>query len=191
MKNLFRLPLTLCLLGTFVLASHAQVIKTAYANEAFIISQLPETKQAEANVRAFQNQLETHLKAKMDEFQNKSQDFQQNYERMSDLERADKQEELATLQESVVKFQRNAETSIQEKQQKELLPVIEKIQKAIDEIAAAGNYTYIFKADALLYAKDSQDISLTVLKRLGVDTSKIKAPSASPSASPPTKKIGN
>ena len=181
-KSLFGVSALLLVCASFLIASRIQspephIIKTAYANEAFIMSVLPETKQVESNLRAYEKQLKTRLESKMNEFQTKSQGFQQNYDQMSDLEKADTQEELSSLQESLIKFQRDAETSIQEKQEKLLLPVLEKIQNAIDEIAAAGSYTYIFKADALLYAKNNEDISLTILKRLGIDTSKITPPS--------------
>ena len=181
MKHTHLLGISALLLfcAAFLIASRVQTpqtIKTAYANEAFIMSVLPETKQVESNLRAYEQQLKNRLESKMSEFQSKNLEFQKNYEKMSDLERADMQEELATIQESFIKFQKDAETSIQEKQQKLLLPVLEKIQKAIDEIAAAGGYTYIFKADALLYAQNSEDISLSILKRLGIDTSKIKPP---------------
>lgn len=179
---------TVFLSNVRVSAQSTEKIKTAYIHEAFILSALPETQQIEADLRSYEKQLEKRLKAKMEEFQTKGRDFQENYENMSDLERADIQEELATMQESVIKFQQDAETSIQEKQKKLLLPVVEKIQKIIDEIASAGNYTYIFKADALLYAKDSEDISMVVLKRLGVDTSNLKSPSMdAPTPSLPSK----
>ncbi len=190
--SIIGLSTVLLLFGLVLLASHVkqppQPLKTAYANETFILSSLPEARQIEADLRAYEKQLQSRLKVKMDEFQVKSQDFQQNYQRMTDLERADKQEELASMQESVIKFQRDAEASIQEKQQKLLLPVIEKIQKVIHEIGAAGVYSYIFKAEGLLYAKNSKDISLTILKRLGVDTSKLNLPGATgPNTRPPAK----
>ena len=192
-KNLISICLVLLLCSVFLLASRTQApqqIKTAYADEAFILSQLPETKQVEADLKAYKKQLENHLKSKTDEYQRKGEEFQRSYERMTDIERADKQEELANIQESILKFQHNAETDMQERQQKKLLPILDKVQRVIDEIAAAGNYNYIFKADALLYAKNSEDVSLAILKRLGVDTSKIKLPTNNSTTSSPTKKSG-
>ena len=193
-KNLtrVRIVLLLCsiLLFSSLKAQSSESFKTAYADEAFILSQLPETKQVESDLRAYKKQLENHLKSKTDEYQSKGEEFQKTFERMTDIERADKQEELANIQESILKFQHNAETDMQERQQKKLLPILEKVQRAIDEIAAAGNYTYIFKADALLYAKNAKDISLTILNRLGVDTSNIKLPTNSTKPFVPTQKSG-
>ena len=192
MKNrihFLKICVAFLLFNSFSLPSHlrAQPLKTAYANETFILSSLPETKQIEADLRAYEKQLQNRLKAKMDDFQAKSQDFQQNYQKLADIERADKQEELATMQESAIKFQRDAESSIQEKQQKLLLPVLKKIQRAIDAIGAKNNYSYIFKAEALLYAKAADDISFRVLERLGVDTSKLSQPPKTSPASAPKK----
>ena len=193
-KNLIRIHIVL-LLSSIVLfsslkAQSSETFKTAYADEAFILSQLPETKQVEADLRAYKKQLENHLKSKTDEYQSKGEEFQKTFERMTDIERADKQEELANIQESILKFQHNAENDMQERQQKKLLPILEKLQRAIDEVAAAGNYTYIFKADALLYAKNAKDISLTILNRLGVDTSNVKLPTDSTKPFVPTQKSG-
>ena len=149
----------------------------AFASDGFILSQLPEAKQVDANIRAYEKQLKTRMDAKIEEFQRKNKDYQSNYESMSDVELADAQEELGSLQQRLIEFEKEATQSVQKRQQDQLRPVIEKVQNAIDKVAKTKGYDYIIKADALLYAKPEKDISMDVLKSLGVDTSKIKAPS--------------
>ena len=168
------------LLGLFIafvvllVAVQVPGTKFGYANEALILSSLPETKQINADLRAYERQLKNRMEAKMQEIQSKGQDYEKNYSTMTDLERADKQAELNSMQESLIKFQQDAETSIQEKQEKLLQPVLKKVQSVIDKIAENGNFTYILKADALLYAQDSEDISFLVLEKLGVNTEELK-----------------
>ena len=54
-------------------------------------------------------------------------------------------------------------------------PVLEKIQKAIDEVAAENAFTYILSSDGamgqvpiILYGQDNLNVSDMVLKKMGV-----------------------
>ena len=146
----------------------AQGGKYAFASEGYILSALPETKQVEAQLDSYKKQLDTRLETKVKEYQEKGADFERNYANMTDLERADKQEELQVIQDSILKFERDAQTSLQEKQQELLEPVIDKVQNAIDAIATEKGYDYVVRAEALLFAKPAFDISDLVIKKLGV-----------------------
>ena len=146
----------------------AQAQKYAFASEGYILSTLPETKQVEAQLETYKQQLDNRLETKVKEFQTKGTDFERNYADMTDLERADQQEELQIIQESILKFKRDAQSSLQDKQKELLEPVIDKVQKAIDEIAAENGYDYVIRAEALLFAKPIHDISDLVIKKLGV-----------------------
>lgn len=139
-----------------------------YVNVEYILAAMPEAKQVDSDLQAYEKQLKTRLEAKIKEFQTKGSDLEQNYTKLTDLERADKQEELQTMQESIIKFQQEAELAMQKKQQDLLKPLYQKIQASIDKIGKAQGYGYIFKAEALLYARPSDDISAAVLKDLGI-----------------------
>lgn len=159
------------LLSAFVLfavAATAQEVKVGYTNVDYVLSQMPEAKQIEADLKAYETQLQNRLQAKIQEFQTKGQAFQSGYQTMSDVERADKQEELQNLQASIEKFQREAQVSLQDKEVQLLQPAYDKIQKAIDDVAAENGYTHVFRAEALLFAKETDEISVLVLKKMGV-----------------------
>lgn len=148
-------------------------IKIGYTNVDYILNLLPETKQIEADLKAYEKQLTSQLQAKVEEFQKKMQAFEQGAATMTDVVRADKQEELQSMQSSIQKFQREADSSLQKKQAELLEPAYNKIQKAIDEVAKENGYTHVFSSDAsgfpiLLYAQDEDNISDLVLKSLGV-----------------------
>ena len=142
--------------------------KLGYANVEYILSQLPEAKQVQSELETYEGQLKRRMESKVEEYKRKGENFEKNYNNMTDLERADTQEEIQTIQESILKFQQEAEASIQQKQQNLLKPLYEKIQSAIDSVASRNNYTYIFKAESLLFAKPEEDISDDILKLLGV-----------------------
>ncbi|WOK06431.1 OmpH family outer membrane protein [Imperialibacter roseus] len=159
------------LFGVFVLFAvsvTAQELKVGYTNVDYILTQMPESKQIEADLKAYETQLQNRLQAKIQEFQTKGQAFQSGYQTMTDIERADKQEELQNLQASIEKFQRDAQQSMQDKELQLLQPAYDKIQKAIDDVAKENGFTHVFRSEALLFAKDSDEISNIVLQKMGI-----------------------
>ncbi|MFC6996829.1 OmpH family outer membrane protein [Rufibacter roseus] len=177
------------LVAAFVLvsvASFAQTtpaLKIGYTNANYIISQLPESRQIESDLKAHSGQLEKELQNKYKEYQAKVEAYKKGAGAMSDVIRADKEKELTTLQASIEEFQRNADASLQKKEQAALQPVMNKIQAAIDKVAKDNGFTHIFTAEALLYGpEDGNNFTDLVLKELGV-TPTPKDAAASPAAS--------
>ena len=95
----------------------AKELKIGYTNVEYILSFLPETKQVQAEVQAYGTQLQNQLQSKITDFQSKADAFQKSAATLTDIIRADKQEELQNLQASIQKFQTEAQTSIQKKEQ--------------------------------------------------------------------------
>lgn len=149
--------------------------KIGYTNVDYVLSQMPESKQIEADLKAYSTQLEAQLKSKTTEFQTKLDAYQKGGATMTDLVKADKEKELQTLQSSIQDFQKSADQSLQQKQQQLLKPALDKLQKAIDEVAKDNGYAYVLNSDAgygttpvLLHAPDDANISDLVLKKMGV-----------------------
>lgn len=170
---LFTLLLTLGMGAAW--AQTAPSVKIGYTNIDYILSMLPESKQIEADYTAYEKQLSNQLQAKITEFQTKGAEYQKNYETMIPEVRADKENELRNLQASIEKFQRDADSSMQKKRNDLLSPAYDKIQTAIDKVAAENGYSHVFSSDiggmpVLLYVRDidTDDISNLVLKSLGV-----------------------
>lgn len=169
------------------IASYAQdVQKLGYADTEYILTQLPESKKVEAELKAYGAQLENQLKAKYAEYQKKLEDFQANATKWVDAVAQDKQNELQMLQQQFQKFQQDAEQSFAKKQQDLMAPMIDKVGTAINDVAKENGYAFVITLNAagsgekvLLY-KDSQfDISNLVLKKLGV-TPTAAAPTTKP-----------
>ena len=155
----------------------SQNIKIGYTNVEYILSFLPETKQVQAEVQAYGTQLQNQLQSKITDFQSKAEVFQREAASMTEIIRADKQEELQNLQNSIEKFQREAQTAITTKETELFKPLFEKISNAINKVAEKESFSHVFSAgvpgvDVLLYAKPSDDISNLVLKELGIDPPK-------------------
>ena len=151
-------------------------IKIGYTNAEFILSNMPERKEIESELQVHQQQLSAQLDAKTKDFQTKYQAYQQNMQNMIPEVRADKEQELQTLDQAIRKFQQEAEQSLARKQAELLQPVYDKIQAAIDKVAKANGYTHVFNSgqpevglNIILFARDEDNISDLVFKELGVE----------------------
>ncbi|MBL7873191.1 MAG: OmpH family outer membrane protein [Cyclobacteriaceae bacterium] len=168
---------TLFLLLFCVVAVSAQAQETqkiGYADWQYIFSQMPEFKQIENELKTHGTQLENQLKAKSTELESKYKIYQGMPATTPDAIRADKERELQAMQESIQKFQQDAQTSLQNKQGALMDPVIKKVGKAIEDTAKENGFAFILNPqtmngeDVLLYSDEKYDISKLVLKKLGI-----------------------
>ncbi len=154
--------------------SSDQTLKIGYTNVEYILLQLPESKQIESELKTHSTQLENQLKGKYAEYESKLQAYEKGAATMDKTIREDKEKELMNMNNSIQEFQRNAQMSLQQKEKSLVDPVISKIDKAIKDVAKESGYTYVFSNQALLAGPEDGDISPLVLKKLGVDPSKVQ-----------------
>ncbi|MBL3654907.1 OmpH family outer membrane protein [Fulvivirga sediminis] len=175
MKN--KLFLTIIAFAFIGLATvQAQTTKIAYADVDYILSQMPEAKQVESDLKAHNTQLQNQLQAKYQEYQEKLQAYQQGASTMDAAIRQDKETELAQLEQRIQKFQQDAQNSMQKKQADLMQPLYEKVGNNIESVAKENGYTYVLNGqiagvDVVLYADSKFDISDLVLKKMGVTPS--------------------
>jgi outer membrane protein len=179
----------LIFLGCVSIASYAQapqqpaVQKIGYADWDYIFSQLPDSKQIESELKIYGSQLENQLKSKYQDYEAKLKTYQGMPATTPEAIKADKERELGALQESIQKFQQDAQTSMQTKQTTVMEPIFAKVGKAIEAVAIENGYSFIINpqliggGDILLYNDEKYNISTLVLKKLGV----------TPAAAPVTK----
>ena len=170
MKSRFLLSAALTIVGFGLMAQ----LKIGYTNADYILSLMPEAKQIESDLSSYETQLQNQLKAKYEEFQAKAADYQQNAEGMIDAVRADKETELQNMQAEIQQFEQQAQASLGNKRNELVGPAYEKIGTAIEQIAKENGYTHIFSSgspgfNVLLYAREEDNVSDLVLKKLGID----------------------
>lgn len=172
MRN--KLLLTVIALSFGLAAAQAQTApKIAYADVDYIIAQMPEAKQVEAELKAHNTQLQNQMQAKYQEYQQKLQAYQQGASTMVDAIRQEKETELAQLEQRIQKFQQDAQSSMQKKQVDLMQPLYTKVGNNIEAVAKENGYSYVLNGqiggiDVVLYADEKFDISDLVLKKMGV-----------------------
>ena len=144
--------------------------KFGYIDSQELLILMPERKTAETEVAAFAKSLETQLGSMTAEYQQSVQEYQTNESTYTDLVKQDKIAEITGLEERIQAFQKNAQQSLQTKEQELLEPILTKARQAIQDVATEGNYTYIFdkSSGTILFAKESENVLLLVKKKLGL-----------------------
>lgn len=149
-------------------------MKIGYTNVDYVLSLMPEAKQIESDLAAYEKQLSTQLKSKYEDYQAKAADYQQNAASFTEVVRADKENELISLQNAIQEFETNAQNSLLNKRNTLLQPAFEKIGVAIEQVSKESGYTHVFNMTAggqsiLLYAREEDNVTNLVLAKLGVD----------------------
>ena len=159
----------LSLLCILTLNSIAQN-KFGYIDSQELLMLMPERKTAETDVQNFAKSLEAQLGSMTAEYQEKAQEYQANEATYTDLVKQDKIAEITGLEQRIQAFQKNAQQSLQTKEQELLEPILAKARKAIEDVATEGNFTYIFDKSigSILYAKESENVLALVKKKLGL-----------------------
>ena len=158
----------LAIFGLLTLSSSAQ--KFGHINYQELISLMPERVSMQTTLQEEISSLESHLMSMQTEYQSMVENYQNNEGSYDDLTKQDKISEIQGLEQRLTTFQQSAQSSLQEKEQELLRPILEKAQNAIDEVAEKGKYTYILDSSSglILYSKDSENILDKVKKELGI-----------------------
>ncbi|MCF8275221.1 MAG: OmpH family outer membrane protein [Flavobacteriales bacterium] len=144
--------------------------KLGHIDSAALLELMPEKAQAEKELEAFAKEFQTALEAMAKEYEGKVASFQQTEKDMIPTVRNTKVREISELERRIQEFQQQAQDEISKKEQEVLTPIIDKAKKAIDDVAEAKGYTYVFDSSLgfLLFTKDSEDIMADVKTKLGL-----------------------
>ncbi|HON17804.1 MAG TPA: OmpH family outer membrane protein [Salinivirgaceae bacterium] len=152
--------------------SWAQTLKIGHIDSHEVIQAMPELKNAQEVLQNFAKELEDAMGGMQKEFQDKYRDYQAKYESLSPVLRKSREDELQDIQRRVEQFRTNAQQELQLKEQELQQPIIDKVQKAIDDVARENNFTYIFDAtpgNGILYKSPTAiDITPLVKKKLNL-----------------------
>jgi outer membrane protein len=152
-------------------AAVGQQLKFGHLNSQELIAQLPERNSAQTELESYAAKLEAQQKAMQDELNNKYEDYLAQRDSYSDLIRATKEKELQDIQQRIATFNQVAMQDLQQKEGDLIKPIIDKVQKAIDEVGKENGFVYIFDLSnrtVVYHSEQSVDVSLLVKKKLGI-----------------------
>lgn len=149
-------------------AKVAKPLKLGYTNVNYILSISPESKVISSQLESTQKQYMKTIDDKKKDLQAKQEAYQKNAQTMLESIRKDKEEEMQNLYNSILSLQESASEDLKKKESDLVKPELDKIYKAINDVAAAEGFSHIFNSDqVLLYADENTDVTSLVLKKLG------------------------
>lgn len=171
MNKLFKYTLALALIVASTVAISAQS-NIGYVNSVSLLQEIPEVKQADANLKDLQTQLEKKGQSMVEEFQKKYQDLQRK-EQNGELSPKMLEEEGAKLTEEQTKIQQyeqDMQKQLADKQQTLLQPILDRVNAQIAEVAKEEGLDFIIDSSTqvLLYADESKDVTEKVRAKLGL-----------------------
>ena len=172
MKTVLKLFFFAALIS-FCANSSAQNIKLAHINTNELAAAMPETKLADEELQKYRTELISHLETMNVEFSNLSQAYLKEEKNLSEVARTSKMEELQDKEQRILRFREEAESKFQDKSMELQQPILEKMRTAIDEVAKAEGYTYVFdigsRYSSVIYSSPSSvDILDKVKTKLGI-----------------------
>ncbi|MFZ2287150.1 MAG: OmpH family outer membrane protein [Bacteroidales bacterium] len=148
----------------------AQSFKTGHINRDEIIMGMAEYDSAMKKYNAYGQELTNALELMQVEYNNKLDQYVKETKNLTELVKANKEQELADMQNRINNFQQQAQVQLQEKQAELLNPIIEKATTAINAVAKDGGFIYIYDVRTLVYVDTvkSTDIAPLVKTKLGI-----------------------
>ena len=174
-------PLLLTLFFSISSYSQESQVKIGYTNAEFILSNMPEAKAMQRELTRFEKELAMKLGLKQKRYQQLLMEIGQVKENlrsgvevdMEDIKR--KESEMNALSNEIKTMAEESEQQLLLKEQELAQPIIAKLQKAIDEVAASNGYTYILNqttsagVSTLLYGPESDDVTELIAEKLEIE----------------------
>lgn len=164
-----KIPFTNILLALFLIGNITTVKaqKIAHVDFDSLVSLMPETKSIREIAETYMNEIRQNMTDMEKEFQMKYNDYLANKDKMSELVRKMKEEDLQAMQKRMEEYNELAEQDYQKKLGDLSAPVIQKAKNAIASVAKESGYKYVFDLTGnIIYAEPSDDILNTSKKKL-------------------------
>jgi outer membrane protein len=170
--------MTMVIAALVFICSFAQAQKkTGYISTNELLVAMPETKKAQEKLQKLQDSLNTSYAEMIKEYREKDSIIRTDSAKWTSAKRDIKFKEFQDLGEVLQNYSNGAQQYLQQKEQEIFEPVQRIAKEAIQTVAKANGYDYVFSAEALLVSPPSDDILPLVKKHLKIGDA---APAAAP-----------
>ncbi|MDR1983686.1 MAG: OmpH family outer membrane protein [Prevotellaceae bacterium] len=170
MKNLLK-PVFVIAFAMLVSGNIFAQQKFAHINRTELIQSMPEFKTSGEKLEAYGKELQSSFEEVQVEYNKRLDDFQKNQETWTDEKKEVKTQELISIQRRLEEQRTSIQESYGKKEEELFMPVLKKASDAINKVAKAGGYIYVFESSAVHYVDDTQSTNLlpAVKKELGIN----------------------
>lgn len=171
----------LLVLSALGVDARAQVasLKVGYTDPDRILQAMPEYRQIYQTLQEESVSDQQAYQAMVQEFQQKLDRYQKQQALLSEERRAEREEELRTLQEDIAQAEQTVNQKLAAREQELLNPLVERMRTAIEAVAQEKGLDVVLRAPMVLYANDKiVDVTLDVARKLGLDVSEAEQTSS-------------
>lgn len=141
--------------------------KLAHINTEELVAAMPETKALQAKLETLSKSYNAEIEKKDAALKEKYQKYSQEFETQPEAINKSRTEEVQAEAQKIEQLKTEAYKDLQKQEQEGLKPILEKAQKAIDEIAKAQGYDYVLNVTTLVVA-NGKDLMADVKAKLGI-----------------------
>jgi outer membrane protein len=160
-KILFALVLT------FTVGMAQAQTKVAHIDTEALVQSMPETKTLETKLQALTEKYNADIKKKEDELKAKFERYNGEFESQTEEENQKRTAEVQQDAQVIEQLKAEAYKDLQKQEQDGLQPILEKAQKAINEVAAEQGIQYVLNVQSLIVA-NGKDLLADVKAKLGI-----------------------
>lgn len=178
MKQIKTLVIALVVfLGTQMVSAQAKV---AHINVSELMMSMPAMKDAQAQIQKLQEQYDAEYKSMVEEYQAKLKKYEGEAATAGDAVNETRTKEMQDFGGRIQQFAETVKKNLQDKEMELIKPIMEKAKTAIQKVAKANGFQYVFDATqgSGLIVTDGPDMLADVKKELGI--SNVPAPAATP-----------
>ena len=176
MKTIKTLILTAALVCGGIMTANAQIgggQKIVYVDSEYIMSNIPEYGDAQAELETLSNKWQKEVKALYDKVEEMYSKYQTEKLLLSEDQKPAREQAIVAKEQEAKNLQMQyfgSEGQLFQKRTELVQPIQEKVYTAMKEIAQSKNYAFVLdlaSGTSVLYANDKNDISDDVLDQLG------------------------
>lgn len=164
---------TLVLAAALLLATAGFAQKFGYCNSTALLSELPEVKAADSDLKDFQTQLTKRGQEMVKALQDKATELDRKKElgTVSPKDYDTQSAKLAEEEERIKAYEQEVYSKLTEKRETLFKPILDKVNAAMKSVAEENKFTYVFDSSSqvILYADESLDVTKLVKAKLGVN----------------------
>ncbi len=146
--------------------------KFGYCNSGALLSEIPEVKAADSDLKAFQAQLTKRGQEMVKSLQDKSAELDRKKQQGA-ISPKDLETQGAKLQEeqaNISKYEQEVYDKLAQKREELFKPILDKVNTAMADVAKENQFVFVFdlSTQVLLYADESLDVTKLVKAKLGI-----------------------
>lgn len=142
--------------------------KVVYVDAQAIIPEMPTYKRALSELDTYKENLQRQLDARTKALESYTSAIIEGAELLSDGEMREEQTKIAQMRQDLQKIYSKSQQNLAKKEENLLVPVYEKFDEALQSVAKANDYDYIFDKKLLLYYEGGTDATQKVKAALGI-----------------------